>query len=299
MISRILVPLDGSPLAELVLPYAGEMAGRTKAELLLVTCVQPIAVWDATVTTFSLDREESFALAYLDSKREALTASGLNTRAKVVQGQAAEAVLEAAAEEKADLIAMSTHGRSGLSRWLFGSVATKILEGTDTPVFLVRAPSEARREKPVSITKILVPLDGSELAESVLPFVEDAAKAFGASIVLYHAIAPLSAYPGFETVLPANTGDVLEDLQKQAQQFLSRVAEGIKARGIEVSLVCSIDLAVDGVLVAARETGAGLIALGTHGRSGLGRVVMGSVADAVVRRSELPCLLVHPKQPKK
>lgn len=299
MISRILVPLDGSQLAEMVLPYVREMASRTKAEVLLLTSVQPVTVWDATVTTFSLDREESFALAYLDGKREEMAAAGLKTRARVVQGPAAESILKVAAEEKVDLIAMSTHGRSGLTRWLFGSVANKVLEGTTTPLFLVRSSSEAKREKRAVIDKVLVPLDGSSVAESVLPFVGDVAAAFSASIVLYHAITPLSAYPGFETVLPANAGEVLEDLQQQAQRFLSRVADELRARGIDVSVMVSVDLAVDGILAAARETGAGLVALGTHGRSGLGRVVMGSVADAVVRRTEVPCLLVHPKEPKK
>lgn len=298
MISRILVPLDGSDLAELVLPYVKEMAARTGAEVLLLNCVQPVGVWDATITTLNLDREESFALAYLDSKREPLASGGIRTRAIVVQGQAAEAILQAAADEKADLIAMTTHGRSGISRWLFGSVAAKILEGSEAPLFLARAGAEMKRARRTpEIKKVLVPLDGSSLAESVLPFVEDVARAFSASIVLFHAIVPLTAYPGFETVAPMAVGDVLQELQKQADQFLSRLADEIKARGLVVETAASIDLAVDGILQAAKTTGAGLVALGTHGRSGLGRAVMGSVADAVVRRADLPCLLMHPKEP--
>ncbi len=299
MIGKILVPLDGSQIAESVLPYVREMASRTGAEVLLVAAIQPIVVWDATATTFSLDREESFAQSYLDGQSAAFEAKGLRVRTKVLQGPAAESILKAASEEGADLIAMSTHGRSGLTRWLFGSVATKVLEGSDRPLFLVRSSAEAKRGRPVTIEKVLVPLDGSSLAESVLPFVEEVAAAFGASIVLYHAITPLSAYPGFETVLPAHAGEVLADLQAQAEQFLHRVAEEVRARGCKVTVAVSVDLAVDGILAAARESGAGLIALGTHGRSGLGRAIMGSVADAVVRRAEVPCLLVHPKEPKK
>lgn len=299
MIGKILVPLDGSQIAESVLPYVQEMASRTGAQVLLLTCIQPIVVWDATATTFSLDREEEFAQGYLDGRRQALEAEGLKVRTKVVQGPAAESILKVAAEEGADLIAMSTHGRSGLTRWLFGSVATKVLEGCDRPLFLVRSSAEAKRGRPATIEKVLVPLDGSSLAESVLPFVEEVAAAFGASILLYHAITPLSAYPGFETVLPAHAGELLADLQAQAEQFLQRVAGEVRERGCQVSVAVSVDLAVDGILGAAKESGAGLIALGTHGRSGLGRAIMGSVADAVVRRADVPCLLVHPKEPKK
>jgi nucleotide-binding universal stress UspA family protein len=139
-----------------------------------------------------------------------------------------------------------------------------------------------------------VPLDGSAVAESVLPFVEEVARLFGASLVLFHAVAPLTAYPGFETVQPRYIGEALDEMQDQARQFLTRVAKGVESRGLQVSMIATIDIAADGIVSAAKEVGADLIAIGTHGRSGIGRAVMGSVADAVVRRATLPCLLVNP-----
>ena len=161
------------------------------------------------------------------------------------------------------------------------------------PALLMIRPDDKTEPKP-AFEKLLVPLDGSEVAAGVLPFVEDVAKRFGASLVLYHAVPPISAYPGFETVNPQLDGKVLQEMQQQAKELLSAAARDIEGRGTHATVAVSIDLAVDGILRAAKETGADLIAIGTHGRSGLGRMVMGSVANAVMRRSTLPSLLVHP-----
>ena len=288
----ILVPLDGSELAEQVLPYAQEFARRFDAELLLLTSIQPVGIWDATATAINWDREERLAQEYLDAQKERLEAAGVKVRVKRQHGEAAANILETAEAENVGLVAISTHGRSGISRWLFGSVADRIVQNSHVPLLMIR-PDDKTEPKPV-FEKLLVPLDGSDVAASVLPFVEEVAKRFGASLVLYHAVPPISAYPGFETVNPQLDGKVLQEMQQQAKELLSAAARDIEGRGTHATVAVSIDLAVDGILRAAKETGADLIAIGTHGRSGLGRMVMGSVANAVMRRSILPCLLVHP-----
>lgn len=288
----ILVPLDGSELAEQVLPYAQEFARRFDAELLLLTSIQPVGIWDATATAINWDREERLAQEYLDAQKERLQAAGVKVRVKRQHGEAAANILETAESENVSLVAISTHGRSGISRWLFGSVADRIVQNSNVPLLMIR-PDDKTEAKP-AFEKLLVPLDGSEVAAGVLPFVEDVAKRFGASLVLYHAVPPISAYPGFETVNPQIDGKVLQEMQQQAKELLSAAARDIEGRGTHATVAVSIDLAVDGILRAAKETGADLIAIGTHGRSGLGRMVMGSVANAVMRRSTLPCLLVHP-----
>ena len=293
MIKRILVPLDGSELAEQVLPYAAEFARRADAELLLLTSIQPVGIWDATATAINWEREERLAQEYLDAQKERLQAAGAKVRVKRQHGEAAANILETAETDKVDLIAISTHGRSGLSRWLFGSVADRIVQSAHVPLLMIRP--DAKKPAPSTVfEKLLVPLDGSDVAASALPFVEEVAKLFGAGVVLYHAVAPISAYPGFETVNPQLDGKVLQEMQQQAKDLLSRNAKEMSERGVRATVAVSIDLAVDGILRAANETGADLIAIGTHGRSGLGRLVMGSVANAVMRRATLPCLLVHP-----
>ena len=291
MLKTILVPLDGSELAEQVLPYASEIARRATAEILLLTSIQPVGIWDATATAINWEREERVAQEYLDAQKERLQAAGVKVRVKREHGEAAAGILETAEAEDVSLIAISTHGRSGLTRWLFGSVADRIVQHSHVPLLMIRPDEKAAAP---TFQKILVPLDGSETAASVLPFVEEMAKLFGASLVLYHAVPPISAYPGFETVNPQLDGQVLQEMQQQARELLSRAARDLEGRGLHATVAVSIDLAVDGVLHAAKETGADLIAIGTHGRSGIGRMVMGSVANAVMRRSELPCLLVHP-----
>jgi nucleotide-binding universal stress UspA family protein len=292
MIKTILVPLDGSELAEQVLPYASELARRAGAELLLLTSIQPVGIWDATATAINWDREERLAQEYLDAQKERLQSAGVKVRVKRQHGEAAAGILETAEAEGVSLIAISTHGRSGLSRWLFGSVADRIVQSSSVPLLMIRPDSKTAATP--AFKKLLVPLDGSEVAASVLPFVEEIAKLFGASLVLYHAVPPISAYPGFETVNPQIDGQVLQEMQTQAKELLSASAREMEARGHHATVAVSIDLAVDGILRAAKETNSDLIAIGTHGRSGLGRMVLGSVANAVMRRSELPCLLVHP-----
>lgn len=297
MFKKILVPLDGSETAETVLPFVQEIAKNTRGEILLVTAIAAGGAWDATLSLQVLDKEEEVALEYLKDKAAPL---GPKATTRVVRGEAAEAILSAAEGEKADLIAIGTHGRSGITRWLFGSVATKILENSPVPVLFLRPKEGADKGAPGPIVKkILVPIDGSPEAMSVLPTVEGFAKAVGASLVLFHAVAPIASYPGFETAAVAGIGSVLDELQEQARQILARAAEEVKARGIEVTTAITVGMAVDGVIRAADDLEVDLIAVGTHGRGGLGRMVLGSTADGVVRRSaDVPCLVIRSSEAK-
>lgn len=291
MFKKILVPLDGSETAEAILPFVQEIASHTDAEIVLMTAVQPVAVWDTTITVTVLENEESSAVDYL---KQAMTKVPGKQRCRVVRGEAAEAILEAADEESADLIAISTHGRSGLARWLFGSTAGKVLERAKVPVLFLRPKTGEDKGAPGAVVKkILVPLDGSELAQSILPPIEEFAKTMGASLVLVHAVTPITALPGFETQAPAAVS-ILNDLQKYAQEFLAKLVTEVKARGVEATGLVSLDDPVHAILEAADQTKADLIAVATHGRGGLGRALLGSVADGVVRRSaDVPCLVLR------
>jgi nucleotide-binding universal stress UspA family protein len=294
MFKKILVPLDGSETAEAVLPFVEEIAARAGAEIVLMTAVQPVAVWDSTITVTVLENEEASAVDYL---KQVMAKIPGKQKSRVVRGEAAEAILEGADEESADLIAISTHGRSGLARWLFGSTAGKVLESAKVPVLFLRPKTGEDKGAPGAVVKkILLPLDGSDLALSVLPQVEEFAKTMGASLILFHAVTPITALPGFETQAPAAV-NVLDDLQKQAQEFIAKVVADVKSRGIEATGLVSLDDPVHGIIEAADETKADLIAVATHGRGGLGRAILGSVADGVVRRSaDVPCLVLRAKE---
>ena len=283
MIRTVLVPLDGSKAAEAVIPYVELIASSTGAAVRLLTVVH-----EDTGET-----KAGEALAYLDDRAAALRPLSASTSVK--SGDGAQVILAEADAGDADLIAMSTHGRSGLMRWVLGSVATKVLHATSRPLLLVRARDRADGP-PALVDRILVPLDGSQLSLSVVPYVEELAAALGASIVLYNAVLPLDIYPGTE-LTPARVGGVIDDLLTQGQSFLAEVAREIDGRGkVKARSVVTIGFPVDEVVRVAAEVNAGLIALATHGRSGVNRWVMGSVADGVVRRSSLPCLLVRPQE---
>ena len=295
MIRTVLVPLDGSERAESVLPYAEQIAGGTGSELVLLTAVYQSSAWGASPVREDLGKETVAARTYLESKRDQLKSRGLNVKTVIAYQPEADSILSAAADEDADLIAMSTHGRSGISRWILGSVADKVLHSTHRPLLLVRA-READERAPAAIDRIVVPLDGSELSLSVLPYVEEVAEALGASLILVHAVQPLDIYPGSVTT-PTPVGAILDDLLAHGQSFLTRVAQEIEARGkVKVRSVVNIGFPVDEIVRIAQEVNAGLIGMATHGRSGAGRWIMGSMADAVVRRTNLPCLVIRPAE---
>ncbi len=295
MIRTVLVPLDGSELAESVLPYAEQIAKGTGSEIVILTAVYLASAWGSSPMREDLGKETVAAQTYLESKRDQLKSRGLNVKTVIAYQPEADSILNAAADEDADLIAMSTHGRSGISRWVMGSVADKVLHATHRPLLLVRA-REAGDSAPSPMDRIVVPLDGSDLSLSVLPYVEEMAEAFGASLILVHAVQPLDVYPGIE--MPHTpVGAILDDLLAHGQSVLTRVAQEIEARGkVKVRSVVHIGFPVDEIVRIAQEVNAGLICMATHGRSGAGRWILGSKTNAVVRRTNLPCLIIRPEE---
>jgi nucleotide-binding universal stress UspA family protein len=135
------------------------------------------------------------------------------------------------------------------------------------------------------------------VAESVLPTVEALAKPLEASLILFQAITPVTPISPATVVPPQlpRVAEAVEELHVEAERYLSRIGKELETRGLEAKSVVNVDFAVAGIVNAARDLEADLIALGTHGRSGVVRWVMGSVADAVVRRTRLPCLLIRPE----
>jgi nucleotide-binding universal stress UspA family protein len=291
MTRRILVPLDGSPLAESILPSVVEFARLTGAHVTLVRVVEP-ATEDAGVR-----EAEAAVQPYLAGVAERLATEGLTVDTLVLSGQAADQIIERAHDF--DLIAMATHGRSGIGRWVYGSVADKVLRGAGTPVLLVRA----RADGPVATghpRSILAPLDGSEVAEQALPLATAVAKAAGAELALVQSVFWVQmaggGYPyGDGPVIQAD--EMLEQAEAGARAYLGEVEGRLKADGLNVRSVIRFDPAADSILSAAEEEQADLIVMSTHGRSGLGRWVLGSVADRVLRGATTPVLLVRAGTP--
>jgi len=293
MITRVLVPLDGSQLAEFVIPYVEAIARASGAGIVLLAAVGEPRRWGDSAPV-DLKGETHCARTYLETVAGRLH-EDLRSKAEmeVTSKPAAKAIIDFAAAIHADLIAMTTHGRSGVARWVLGSVAAKVLHAAETPLLLVRPPSDSSVTAPARIEKILVPLDGSAVSLAALPFAEELARALGASLFLFHAVVPpVLAYPGAEMI--ALDARVLKSLEEGGRNFVTAAAAAATARGIKAEAAVSIGNAVDAIVAAAQDQAAGLIVMSTHGRSGAGRMVLGSVADAVVRRSSLPVVLVRP-----
>jgi nucleotide-binding universal stress UspA family protein len=249
VIGRILVPLDGSEAAEAVLPYIERIAAATNASVLLFAAVDRPRDW-GTYTAGDL-KESDTKRSHISARSGRLTSATDNdVEAEVVTSPPAEAILAAADKTHPDLIAMTTHGRSGVSRWVLGSIATKVLHATHTPMLVVRPPSEGKQGESPDLTKVLVPHDGSELSASALPFAVDLAKPLGASIVLFHSVVePVLAYPAAETMAPDPRA--FEELKSSARDFLNSAANDLADKGVKADTVVSVGNATDGIVWAA------------------------------------------------
>jgi nucleotide-binding universal stress UspA family protein len=292
VIRNILVALDGSQAAEGVLPIVDRIATATHARVVLLAAVDKPRDWGGD-TGGDLKGERHEAESYLRRiQAELASATGNDVETEVVESEPAAAILAIAAKQQPDLIAMTTHGRSGVARWVLGSVAAKLLHSTHTPLLVVRPPDDGTQSKPAELNNFLVSLDGSEMAASVLPFTADLARSLGASITLFHAvIEPVMTYAGAGAAFDP---EALKGMEAGAHEYLATLARDLEGKGLKTDRSVAIGNATDGIVWAAERGGADLILMSTHGRSGVGRMVLGSVADAVVRRTSLPVILVRP-----
>jgi nucleotide-binding universal stress UspA family protein len=296
MFSKIVVPLDGSDAAEKALSYTRSLAGALKIPIELVEVIDISAmsahlVGDKARFLDGLIAEaESAGRQYLDGIAGSL--SGFNVTVSMQRGKPAEAILKKATAEPNTLVAMATHGRSGINRWLLGSVAEKVLRGAVNPLFLVRADDDQQATE-AALHSIIVPLDGSALAESVLPMVAAMAKIFNAAVLLIRAFElPASAYYGRENYLP-NYQELKDQLRAAAQGYLDGQVAKLKTQGLpQVSSELREGVGAEEIIRCAHERPRSLIAMCTHGRSGVKRWVLGSVTEKVVRHSGDPVLVV-------
>ena len=298
MYTKILIPLDGSRTAERVLPFARVLAGTLKIpiELLEVVDVSAVSAHIAADKARYLDAliAEGERASREHLKEVAAEFPGIKVSCSVERGDPADAIIARAAADKGTLIAMATHGRSGVTRWMMGSVAEKVLRGSESPMFLVRADEDVTADGGARIKSIVVPLDGSELAESVLPTVVEVANSMALEVVLCRAYElAASAYYGREDYLP-NYDDMLRELKAEVESYLTKKVELLKRAGLaKVSSVALEGNGADEIVRYSREHPDALVAMCTHGRSGVRRWVLGSVTEKVVRHSGDPVLVVH------
>ena len=298
MFGRMLIPLDGSKTAEEVLPYARRLAAgaRVAVELLGVVEMADIAediASNQAAYAGALVREAiRNSTEYLE--KLAQTFHDGKVRCDVQQGRPEDIIIAAASADRATLIAMATHGRSGVTRWLLGSVTEKVLRGTVNPLLVVRAPGNSKTDGEAALRSVIVPLDGSDVAETILSPVATLAKALDLQVLLIRVYGlPLPTYGGDDYYVP-NYLELKDQIRDEAEGYLNSRASLLRAQGVaEVSTVVIEGSAADAIIDLARETPDNLIALSPYGRSGLQRWVLGSVTEKVVRHCQDPVLIVR------
>ncbi len=305
MYRSILVPLDGSPLSERALPHAQELSCRAGEALRLahVHIPSPAPVYLAELPladTQPGERACEAERAYLDALAERLRAgSTISVDTVLLEGAITDTVADLIAaqvrEQPADLVAMTTHGRGGLARFWLGSVADELVRRLPVPLLLLRpdahAPSAATAHTP---RRILIPLDGSANAESVLPHALALGRAMQAEYRLVRVVEPVMVARPLPTnpAVRALDDQLIDQLRVEAQTYLEQLAERLAAQGLTAQIeVIVAPQAALAILEAAQQGGTDVIAMATHGRRGLARVLLGSVADKVLRGAIAPVLL--------
>lgn len=273
----ILLPLDGSPLAEIAMPYAERLAQSTEARVVLVRVI-------ATPVPVSLVAE---AQSYLEQMASRLRDKGLTVDTVTPGGTPADAIVQEARARSASMIVMASHGRSGIGRWIYGSVADQVLRSAPVPVLLT-APTGVVDWPTGRPLRLLVPLDGSILGQAALDPACELAERLGAEIVLLRVVEPVGYDMAYSPPL-----DPAPELEA-AKIYLDQLAERLRAGGPPVSARVEFGRAVAVIAQVAAELGAGLIAMATHGRGGIARFVLGSVTTGVLQRGGVPLLLVRP-----
>jgi nucleotide-binding universal stress UspA family protein len=295
MYGTILVPLDGSALAERALPMAMTLAQAMRARVILMRAASASVFPGADPTEAQCQAVEE-AQAYLSAQATGLSEQGLRVEVAVPYGDAAESILLEIGLHSADLVVMCTHGRSGLGRWIYGSVAERVLARSPAPVLLVHPSGEVARFGPEPAgASLLVPLDGSAFAEIALPHAATLARVFGGTILLMRAVPQLAAayiYPAVGLVQES-----LEEDCREAESYLGEVAQRLRSEGFSVQTAVQEGWPASIIVCRGAESGSKLIVMATHGRTGVVRLLLGSVALEVVRRSALPVLLVRPAEP--
>lgn len=296
MYTRILTTLDGSKVAEQVLPYARFLAKQLAipVELLGIIDTVPLAdfaeAWQGRDFDTLIAEELRATTEYLETSARSF--EGSQVVCSVLKGAPEEVIIEKAAADEKTLIVMATHGRSGIQRWLLGSVADKVLHGAANHLLLVRATEEGKTEGEAALKTVVVPLDGSPLAEQALPSVEALARKMQLGITLMRAYALPSAVSAEE--YGAYSEDFIAHFEADARDYLLEKAEELKRKGIgSVSTAVNLGYGADEIIELARKTSDNFIAMCTHGRSGLRRWMLGSVTERVVRHSGDPVLIIR------
>ena len=295
----ILVPLDGSALADRTLPYAVAIARATEAKLILFRAVVAYSYYteDLAIAQIAAITEAEIDL---DAALWKVRAQGVTAESRFVYGSAARCILEETTLNRPDMVVMSTHGRGGIGRWVYGSVTDRVLRDADVPVLII-PPAATTDWTRTGDSCVLVSLDGSLLAEEALEPARALAAALGTGLLLLKVVEPrvygdVYVQP-YAQVTEIDSKADIDTAQAYLDTIAARLsAQSVSSPGESVAISTRVETGQPTATVArvAHEVGSLAIALATHGRSGVARLVMGSVATGLLQRADVPVLLVRP-----
>jgi nucleotide-binding universal stress UspA family protein len=311
MFKRILVPLDGSAIAEIALSYAEEMAIHLGSEVFLVNVRMPSEPPDKPAHQAYISRMAAATEQKIKKSKEISAGEKVKVASAIIGSSGtfthpAEEILSYAEKENITLIVMATHGRTGIRRWALGSTADKVARATKCPILLVRAKTNA--PKSVHLNKLLVPLDGSRPSEAVLPYVKHIAAKLKSKVTLLYVIELLYHYYPYSEMIGYNgaaamitmpyTEEEMKPSKEAGEKYIKSLSDILTAGGIQTDYKVIIGHAGTDIIRVERETHPDIVVMSTHGHSGFGRWDHGSIADKVLRTGNTPILMVRPQQSK-
>lgn len=306
MYERLLVPLDGSEFSEQVLPMAERFAKELALPIRLLHAIDPEhpsisqSLNERLFYIHSAHHRGMHARAYVEPIRTRMVESGLDVSILVPQGDPGDAIVDEADKESGTLIVMSSHGRSGAFRWWTGSVADRVLHHANSPLLMIRPRERRGAAAEGRFNRIVVPLDGSELAEHALDHASHLGKTMDLVVELIRVIPSAEEYANLANLVPANLvtqapsyAEYRAIVEKEAEDYLAEIGERLKQEGVQVDWRVLHGPAAAAIIDHSVASDEALLVMTTHGRSGVARLVLGSVAERVVRQSGEPVLLIR------
>jgi nucleotide-binding universal stress UspA family protein len=297
-IRTILVPLDGSDTGERALPWAKAVAG-SEAEIVLME-VTPVA---STIRSFGgqvIGTAEAIQEGYRQMAEQQLNdaaAKWFDKDAKfstvIASGDPGEQILAVAADKGADLIVMSSHGRGAIGRFVSGSVADRVVRHAPLPVMIIGPEGDIATD--ARITRVIAPLQDSDLSRAALPVAASIAKLTGTPVIVLNVIVPSTdltgIYPGVVTPVPASAIDgAQEQMAEAAKSIVDQAVASLKQQGVEASGEVYSGPAADSIMAALQP--GDVIVLSSHARQGLARWVIGSTSMKLIRNGQAPVVVV-------
>jgi nucleotide-binding universal stress UspA family protein len=302
MFKHILIPIDSRQLSHQAAITGLEFAKKLGARVTLLNVLQMPPVYPPQSEHATLETIRDHGKKLLEPWTEIAVKKGINLKTKMVQDDAhsvAASIVKAADNLECDLILMGTQGREGLDRLLVGSVAERVTRLANQPVMLVRSSVSS---KTIEFESILIPVDGSSTSQAALWTADELAKQLGASLHFLHVVPdlplPMSDGMGFGT-MNYRSEPWIEALQNQGQAIIKHAKASTTLERVETSVIpASGARTAKQILKFAKEHHSSLIVIGTHGRSGLDRLLLGSVAEGVMHHADVPVILVRSKPSK-